>query len=60
MKRPNQHLHSCADCGRPFYVCTERDCDIAPAVCQGCELDRLDAHMTQPVLPIVVPQERVQ
>jgi hypothetical protein len=52
MRRVPQHLHACADCGRPFYLCSERDCAVAPEICQGCELDRLDAYFTQPTLPI--------
>lgn len=48
MKR---HEHACKECGRVFYLCSDRDCAIAPEVCQGCEMDRMDAYLstlTQP------------
>ncbi len=37
-----RHTHQCSECGRPFYLCSERDCDLAPEVCRGCEMDRQD------------------
>ncbi len=40
------HVHRCNDCGRGFYLCTERDCDLAPAVCRACEMDRQDAYLS--------------
>lgn len=43
---PPRHLHSCTECGRGFYVCSERDCSLAPEVCQGCEMDRQDAYFS--------------
>lgn len=39
------HTHNCDECKRVFYLCSERDCDLAPAVCRGCEMDRQDAYM---------------
>lgn len=41
-----RHTHLCQECGREFYLCSERDCDLAPAVCRGCEMDRQDAYVT--------------
>ncbi len=41
------HAHACTECGRTFYLCSERDCALAPAVCLGCELDRQDAYFSQ-------------
>jgi len=38
-----RHMHRCAECQREFYLCSERDCTLAPEVCQGCEMDRQDA-----------------
>lgn len=46
MKRPRGHVHACLECGRPFYLCCERDCDLAPTVCQACEMDRQDAYFS--------------
>ena len=40
-----QHVHQCAECGRDFYLCSQRDCCVAPEVCRGCELDRQDHWM---------------
>lgn len=40
-----QHAHACTECGRVFYLCSDRDCDLAPQVCQGCEMDRQDAYL---------------
>ena len=45
-RSPKTHTHRCTECGRAFYVCSERDCAMAPTVCQGCELDRMDAYLT--------------
>jgi hypothetical protein len=39
-----RHTHQCSECGRPFYLCSERDCTLAPDVCQGCEADRQDDY----------------
>ncbi len=40
-----RHTHQCSECGRPFYLCSERDCDMAPDTCRACELDRQDDYM---------------
>lgn len=49
---PWQHAHSCLECERVFFICTERDCDLAPEVCPGCEQDRMDAYFSQLMLPV--------
>ncbi len=57
MSRP-RHVHACVECGRGFYLCSERDCDLAPDTCRACEMDRLDAYFSQPALPLTrIPQE---
>lgn len=53
MSTKPRHMHACKECGRPFYLCSERDCALAPDACQGCEMDRMDAYLSQPSLPIV-------
>ncbi len=40
-----RHTHQCSECGRPFYLCSERDCEMAPDTCRACELDRQDDYM---------------
>ncbi len=42
-----RHTHQCSECGRPFYLCSERDCEMAPDTCTGCEMDRQDAFFDQ-------------
>lgn len=51
-RHPLQHVHACTECQRPFFICCERDCDLAPDVCPACEMDRQDAYFSQPELPI--------
>ena len=51
-----QHLHACQECGRPFYLCSARDCGIAPEVCQACEMDRMDHYLNQPLLPLATKE----
>jgi hypothetical protein len=58
-RQPLQHLHACVECGRGFYVCTQRDCALAPEVCQGCEMDRMDAYLSQPVLNLTPPTKEL-
>jgi len=40
-----RHTHQCSECGRPFYLCSERDCEMAPDTCRACEMDRQDDYM---------------
>jgi hypothetical protein len=56
-RHPLQHLHACVECGRPFYLCCERDCALAPEVCQACEMDRMDAAMSQPTFLLPAPAQ---
>jgi hypothetical protein len=46
-----RHIHKCHECGRGFYLCSARDCDVAPEVCRGCELDRQDAYLNSLTTP---------
>lgn len=41
------HMHCCVGCGRQFYICTPKDCAVAPTVCLGCEMDERDKRMTR-------------
>lgn len=43
--RLHRHIHSCIECGREFFICSRRDCDLAPQVCAGCEQDRMDDYL---------------
>lgn len=45
--RLHRHLHACVECGREFFICSQRDCDLAPEVCAGCEQDRMDDYFNE-------------
>lgn len=47
IRRAKRHLHACGECGRPFYLCSDRDCTLEPKVCQACEMDRQDGYLSQ-------------